>query len=201
MIIRDPTIAERYARALFQVAKRQNAVAEVLQDAHTLMPMATMGARLQMFLDAPQIPTEDKVELMRKALEGRIHKLTFSLIMMLLVRGRIEFTGEIIRRFRTLAEIDQGIFEAQVATAKPLSDDERRSLQAVLEKFTGAHLRISYIVEPSLIGGVRFSYGEVLVDDTVRGKLRRLRNQLEQAARQREHTAEMNASGTPGKRD
>lgn len=183
MIIHDPTISERYARALFAAAKRQNVVADILADAKTLMPMAVIGAKLQRFLDAPQIPTENKADLMRKALEGRIHKLTYSLIMMLLFRGRIEFTGQIIRRFRTLAEMDQGIFQAQVATAKPLAEDEKTRLQDVLEQYTKAHLKISFIVEPSLIGGVRFSYGEVLIDDTVRGKLRRLRNQLEMAAR------------------
>jgi F-type H+-transporting ATPase subunit delta len=179
VIIHDPTIAERYARALLAVAKRQGAVAEVMEDSVVMMPRSDVGVKLSRFLDAPQIAPEAKVELVRKALEGRVHQLLYDLIRMLLARKRIEYTRAILTRFVTLAEQEQGIYPAQVVTAKPLDDDQKQQMSSVLERFTRSKLRIKYVVDPSVIGGVRFSYGEVLVDDTIRGKLTRMFHHLE----------------------
>lgn len=183
MNVLDPTISERYAHALLAAAKRQNAVAQVMQDAELLIPRSKLDERLHLFLEAPQIPTEAKSNLIRKAMENHVHPLTHNLMQLLLQRGRIEYTRPIIRRFVVLAEREQGILEAQVATAVQLDDSERQELQQSLERFTKARLKIQYVTEPTLIGGVRFSYGEMLVDDSVSGKLYRLRQELEQAVK------------------
>lgn len=188
MIIRDPTIAERYARALFAVAKRQGVVAQVKEDAEMFIPRSEIGMRLHTFLDAPQVPTEAKTALIRKAFEGRVHPLLYDLVQMLLARGRMEYTRSILRRFISLAERDQGIYPAQIVTAKPLDDEQKRALGESLERYTGARLKIKYIVDPTVIAGVRFSYGETFIDDTVRGKLYRMFHQMERALHEQGRT-------------
>lgn len=183
MIIHDPTIAERYAQAFFRTAKRQGKLNDVLQQVESLLPSFAMGTKYRIFLEAPQVTTEDKERLLQKTMEGNVEKLIYDLLSLLLRKGRIEYVQPVLDRFKIIVERDQGIYAAEVATAKPLADTEKQTLQRALETYTSSKLKLNYLVKPELIAGVRFSYGDTLIDDTVRGKLYKLRQQLETAAK------------------
>jgi F-type H+-transporting ATPase subunit delta len=175
----DPVITERYARALFNTAKRKAVTRAVLDETLSLRGLTGVRAKLQMFLDSPQIPTEQKVGLLERALKPHLNPLLFNLITLLLHKGRMDHLRAILRRYKVLVEQDQGILEATVATARGIGEFEQVRLQTALESFMKARLMVTYKVEPALIGGVRFTCGDVLIDDSVRGKLDRLRQQLE----------------------
>lgn len=185
MILHDPTVSQRYAHALFNVAKRQGVQNAVLADAEELLKLFDPQGGLRGFLEGPQIPTENKEQLLAKVLKGKIHDLAYQILILLLHKGRIEYTVPILEQFRTLVENDQGIYEARVATAQALDDGIRTKLQDALESYTKNKLKISWLVEPALIGGVRVTYGDTLIDDSVRGKLVKLRQTLEMAASER----------------
>jgi F-type H+-transporting ATPase subunit delta len=183
VIVHDPTVAERYARALFNVAKRDGVHTELLPDTEELLKLFAPGTGLRNFFEGPQISGDKKEQLLAKVLKGKIHKLLYQTIDLLLRKRRIEYVEPILDRFRIMTERDQGIYEAKVATAQPLGDSERQKLQSALEKYTTHRLKIKYAVDPSLIAGVRVTYGDTLIDDSVKGKLARLRQQLEEAVK------------------
>lgn len=178
MIIRDYTLVERYAEAFFHVARRSGSTSLLVGQANAILPSFQLSSKLRYFLEAPQINTEDKEQVLERSLKGIVDPLMYNLLLLLLRKARISETHGILERFCELVENDQGIYEADIETARALDPAEKLRLQRELESFTKARLRINYSVNPDLIGGVRFSYGDVLVDDTVRGKLHRLREQL-----------------------
>lgn len=181
MIVYDPTVQERYAQALFNASKRQGITAELLSEVEQLVPLFATGSKLRLFLEGPQITTEAKQQLIDRVFKDTAHPLVYRLMHLLLSKGRIEYVRPILDRYKVLVERDHGVYEADVATAVELDADQKQQLQSALERFATARLRINYQVDPSLIGGVRFHYGDTLVDDTVKGKLVRLRQQLETA--------------------
>lgn len=179
MIYYDPVVVERYARALFQAARKANATREVMADVEALAPLVSLGGRLKVFFDAPQIPTERKADLIEHAFKGRVHPLLYNFLLLLLRKGRIDLSRPMFQRFIKLVERDMGILQAEVATARPLDEAERARLQTALERFTKAKLHIKFTSDPRLIAGVRFTCDDLLIDDTVAGKLARLRGRLE----------------------
>jgi F-type H+-transporting ATPase subunit delta len=179
--VQDLTVAQRYATALFNVAKRQGAQDAVLHDAEDLLKLVGTQTKLRTFIEAPQIPTDVKDQLLEKILKGRLHDLTYHTLILLLKKGRIDYMGAILERYQTLAENDKGVYEARVVSAQSLQQADQGKLQTALEKYTGKRLKITYGVDPSLIGGIKVTYGDVLIDDSVKGKLGKLRQQLEEA--------------------
>ncbi|MCX7019679.1 MAG: ATP synthase F1 subunit delta [bacterium] len=175
----DPAVTDRYARALFDLAKKQGVAAQIVEEAETLSPLKRIGHKLRLFMEAPQITTEQKEQMITCAFGERIHPLLRNFFLLMLRKGRIEYVGAVMRRFRELVELDMGIHEADVETAFDLGDAERQMLQKGLENYLKVRLIIRYTIDPKLIGGVRFTCGDLLVDDSVRGKLDRLRQQLE----------------------
>lgn len=183
MIVYDSTVSERYAHALLNVAKRQDKLAAVLDDTEQFLKVNQKDSRLAVFLEGPQFRTEDKLKLVDRTFNGKLEPLLVQLIVLLIQKGRIEYARPILTRFIDLAEADQGLHPAEVATAVELTDDQKQRLQQSLEAYTKFQLRIRYRVEPSLIAGVRFTMGDLLIDDSVKGKLERLRDRLHGAER------------------
>lgn len=185
MIVYDTTVSERYAKALFNVSKRQAMLETVKADAEQLLILLKRDSKLAVFLEGPQFATENKLAMVEKLFAGKVDKVVSQLLVMLIKKGRIEYARPIFTRFIELAEQDQGLHQAEVATATALTDDQKSRIQQGLESYTKSRLRLRYRVEPNLIAGVRFTMGDLLIDDTVKGKLDKLRFRLEGAVRPR----------------
>ena len=67
--------------------------------------------------------------------------------------------------------------EDDVAGA-PLEDDQRAKVVAKLEKVTGRKIEPDFQIDPHLIGGIHVEYENFLLDSSLRGELRRLRERL-----------------------
>ncbi len=182
MIVYDSTVNERYARALFNVAKRQGTLDVAKTDAEELL-IIKKNSKLSVFLEGTWFATEKKLALIEKLFSGKIEQNVYQLFLLLIKKGRVEYARPILARFIELAEADQGLRHAEVVTAIDLTGDQRAKLQQALEQHTKSRLQLKYQVEPALIGGVRFTMGDLLIDDTVKGKLDKLRYQLQEAAR------------------
>lgn len=183
MIVYDTTVSERYAHALFNVVKRKGLVDSVKADVEELLKIKTRDSKLVVFLEGPQFPTEDKVSLINRLLKGRVDDVLVDFYQLLLRKGRELYSRPILERFLELADEDQGFRKAEVSSAQELSDSQKQSLQSALDAYTKSKLHINYLVDPTLIGGVRFQMGDLLIDDTIKGKLGKLEFQLQEAAR------------------
>lgn len=175
----DPVVTDRYAQALFAVAKERGRLQPILDDMRQLGGLDAIGAKLTVFLESPQISTENKVELFEKAMRGRVDDLLVDFLDLLLKKNRINHARPIFERYRVLVERDQGLHQGTVETAVPLDDAQKRDMQAALERYMGRRLILQYVVNPDVVAGVRFKSDDLLLEDTVQGKLHRLRAKLE----------------------
>ncbi len=183
MIVYDSTVSERYAKALFNVGKGKAILDAVKDDAQQLLILLERDSKLTVFLEGPQFPTEDKLALVSKLFSGTAQPVVEQLLVILIKKGRIEYARSIFERFIELAEADQGLHHAEVTTATALSSDDQSRVKQALETYTNSRLHLRYRIEPALIAGVRFTMGDLLIDDTVKGKLDRLKFQLQRGTR------------------
>jgi F-type H+-transporting ATPase subunit delta len=85
---------------------------------------------------------------------------------------------QIARQFQVDLDAELGFAEAQVSSARPLSDGEKRELESRVGAIAGKKVRASYVANPELLGGVMVQVGSTIYDGTVRGQLQKLRQQL-----------------------
>jgi F-type H+-transporting ATPase subunit delta len=83
----------------------------------------------------------------------------------------IEHFGELLRR-------ERGIALAEVRTALPLEDEQRRAVTDRLAELTGEKVEINEVVDEALIGGIAVRIGDRLYDASVRSRLERLRARM-----------------------
>jgi F-type H+-transporting ATPase subunit delta len=85
---------------------------------------------------------------------------------------------EIASQFRTLVNDRGGVADAQVVSAFPLDAAQQASLAKVLEKRFGRQLKVAVAVDPTLIGGVRVTVGDEVLDTSVVARLEQMRAAL-----------------------
>jgi F-type H+-transporting ATPase subunit delta len=79
-----------------------------------------------------------------------------------------------LTHFERLIKLDIARRSARVESAAPLPPDLQAAVQASLSKTYGPGLNISFVQNPSLIGGMRIKVGSDVYDGTVQARLNAL---------------------------
>ena len=174
---RPETAARRYAEAAFAVASRDHTEEAWGRDLATVA--AIVGEeRVRDVLDNPAVPLPERVRLVDQLFGSRVSAPVLNLLRLLVDRGRTELLPAVAAEYRRLTNRQQGIVEAVVTSALPLTSDETQAIRQRVEAMAGARVDLRTEVDESLIGGLTVKVGGRLLDASVRGRLERLRDQL-----------------------
>lgn len=174
----DNDLIRTYAHSLLSVAKRQEKKNILIPEITELLKIFHDHPRFREFIGAPHISTQQRKNSLLKVFQDNVDPLIIHFFFLLIEQGRGFFAPDILDMFLVLEEHDRGIFEAQVKTAIHLSDSQKSQLQNVLERFSGIRLRIRFVEDNDIIGGIFFKYDDFMIDDTIRGKLDEIRTHL-----------------------
>ncbi len=174
-------VAERYAKAVFQAAVEAGAADQVFADMENIFTLLPADVSFRNFLASPRVPTEDKHALLDKAFAGRASKLVVELLHVLIDKKRIMHAAEIAEAYRYLYERHKGILEVKAVTAVTLEDRLKEKLLRTLETQTKKEIRITYVIDPDILGGMILKLEDRVIDGSVRYELDQLRRRLEEA--------------------
>ena len=179
--MRDRKVATRYAEALLLSPKQEGVLDGVAESFAAVLAAVKDNQQLRVFMDSPQVRTEEKKELIRTVFGDAIEPVLLKFFMLLLDKNRIENTRDIGEVFAELVESDKGVQHATVVTAVPMPEDLAERLRASLAGYTGKTIILDHKVDPHVIGGVFVQLGDRVLDGTVRTNLDELAKDLGKA--------------------
>jgi F-type H+-transporting ATPase subunit delta len=175
-------VASRYAQALFDLAKDQNALAPVEADLASLKTALSEARDLRILLESPAFSSEDKGRgLSAIANAGAFNPTTRKFLGLLAANGRASALGGVITAFEKLAADARGEVQAQVTTAVPLTAAQAKGVAQALRQALGKDPKIETRVDPALLGGIKVRVGSRLFDASLRAKLDSLKFALKRA--------------------
>jgi F-type H+-transporting ATPase subunit delta len=180
--VRDTGVAARYAKALFLVTEKRGQTTAALEDLQGVCEVLRPGTPVAGYFSSPQLRMTDKREALKRSLHGRALPIVAVFTDLLLRKKRLGELLAILEEFRSLVERAQGIQRAHVVSAVPLTRDEMNRLVPELERVTGATMRMTSEVDPTVLGGVRVRIGDRVIDRTVRTLLESISKQLYEAS-------------------
>ena len=163
------TIARPYAEAAFALAREQNRLGPWEQALERLARVAA-DREVQRLLGNPRVTPEDLARLFIDV-AGGLDEAQQNFVRTLVDNERLAVLPEIHRLYVELKNRHEGIREAHIVSAFPLDDAALARLVAELEPRFKCRLRATVSVDPELIGGVKISVGDQVIDASVRGKL------------------------------
>ncbi len=172
-------VADRYARALLELAAESNQVASVVQQLGRVVEVYACSAELRDVLGDP-ILDEGKRARVIDAIGQRLglSELVQNALRVLVERRRVGALAEIAERLSQLADEQAGIIQATVASAKPLTDAQFEAIRHELERLTGCKVAVERQQDPSLLAGVVARVGDHVIDASLRGRFAELEQVL-----------------------
>ena len=180
------TIARPYARAVFAVAREEDALDEVSASLNVARELLGDG-QVAGFLGDPALSDEQRLafltELFAKAAGessvfagGSKHGQNF--LKLLLEYGRVPVLPEIADRFDALKAEVENTVDVTVTSAAPLSDELQQSVVKALTERLGRNVSLATEIDENLIGGAIIRAGDVVIDGSVRSRLEGLATAL-----------------------
>jgi F-type H+-transporting ATPase subunit delta len=176
------SVARRYAQALFQIAQRDGTVEKVEQDLDTIDAALRSTPLLLRVLRAPTISRERKQALLRQVFSAGVTALTMRFLSLLVEKRREAILPAINPEFRRLSYEFRNILPVTIRVATRLTAEERRQITGSLVARTGKTIELVEEVDPAIMGGAVLRLGDTIIDGSVSGYLRRLRQQLTRRA-------------------
>ena len=170
--------ARRYAAALFQAAQRANALDQVHAQLRSLAEGVRRFPRAARLLSSPILPAERKQRALRAGLGPEASPPLLSLIDLLVRKNRLALLPEIADFYHQLLNQHRRLCEVEAASAVPLLPDEEQRLTRILERLTGRRVILRKRLDPRLLGGLRLTYDDVLIEGSVRAALRAMQARL-----------------------
>ncbi len=163
------TLARPYADAAFQLARATNALGPWQQ---ALDRMAAVAADAQMVecITNPRLLPAQVAQLFLDVV-GSVSAEQQNFVRLLVDNERLQVLPEIRDLYVELKNGQEGVQEAEIASAFPLDDATLKNLVADLEARFKCKIQATVSLDPELIGGVRIAVGDQVIDASVRGKL------------------------------
>jgi len=174
--------AERYARAVFELAKDAKALDAVEQDFVKFSAAWGESADLRDAARSPLITPEDKAAgLTAVAAKLGLSDLGRKVIGVAALNRRAGELPGVASAYRKLVARERGARQVEIISARPMGEAEKAAIVDALSKQLGAKVEAETSVDDSLIGGFVVRVGSRQFDASVKAKLDALRLALKTA--------------------
>lgn len=171
--------ARIYAGALFDIAVENRMVDQIADELRAVSSAIDgLDAQLRGFFEMPQIRKEDKQRVVNLAFEGKVSRPVLGLLHVLVDKRREPLLDAIVADFGELVDESEGRVRANVTSASALDADLADAIRAALEQRTQRRVVLRQRVDPGVLGGIRVSLGDLVIDGTLRRGLLDLRRTL-----------------------
>lgn len=173
----DPRI-DGYARALFEVARAEGTLDEVEDELFRFARSYESSDALRTTLSDDGIPVAKRQAIVEDLLGPSATPTTVQLVSMVVGSGRSSDLVAIIDSLVQRASSSKSLALAEVRSAVPLTDDQQTRLAAALANATGSPVNLKVVVDPSVLGGLVATVGDIVIDGTVRTRVEQLKARL-----------------------
>lgn len=168
------SIARRYAKAVFAIAKEQDRLEEMGNELDTLARLAGEPT-LAAIVSNPILGEKSRAAIAGTfADQLSLAPMTRNFVFLLAEHKRLDQLPGIADHYRRLVDSALGRTRAQVTSAAELRPDDRRALVSALERLTGKTVLMTERVDPELLGGLVVETQGKVYDGSVQTQLQRL---------------------------
>lgn len=171
-------VAVRYANALFKLSVEKDIMEDVYTDIQLLLSHCSSEDDFCEFVYSPVIKPQQKIKLFDSVYSGKINPVTLGLFKLVVENNREAVLQAIFRNFSTLYKKHKGIKAVTLYTALKLEESYIEYIKSFISKELDAPVELSVIIKEDLLGGFVLKVDDKMVDASITGKLKKVRNQL-----------------------
>ena len=176
-------VAQRYASALFELARDESALESVEADLAAFRGLLNDSADLRRLVSSPVFSADDQERAVGAVTDkAGITGLVGNLVRLIARNRRLFTLPDIITGFQAMLAGHRGEITADVTSARPLSDAQTSALKAAMKASLGKDVTIDSRVDPTILGGLIVKVGSRMIDSSIKTKLNIMKSRLKEAS-------------------
>ena len=174
--------SKSYALAFYEISKENSTLEKAEDEMKNLNKLMCENSSFKEFILNPMISKEEKKKVLFKIAEQNNFSLSSKNFMGLIAnKNRLFFLEKIIISFLNLVFNSKGQLKAKLVSSKELTTEEKKKIQDDFSKDLKSPLNIDYTFDPTLIGGIVVQIGSIMIDTSIKAKLKKLETKMVEA--------------------
>ncbi|MBI3591704.1 MAG: ATP synthase F1 subunit delta [Candidatus Melainabacteria bacterium] len=175
-------VSRNYAQALIELSGGDLGLQECfLSEIKAINESISQVKGAKQIFENPSISKDEKKELLKKLLDGKINQINLSFLFLLIDKQRFNLLPEIQNQLIKVVNKNKGMSIAKVTSASELDSVTLETIRQKLENLLGKSEKVTIEskIEPGLLGGVVVKINDLVYDGSIKGKLENLKRRLE----------------------
>ena len=172
------SLARPYAQAVFELA-RDTKEFESWSDALAFLAAVVSDESVQNLVNNPRIDRGELSELFDELCGDRVPESGRNLLRLMITNNRLAAMPDVAAQYEVMRAEAEGTVEAEVRSAMPISDAQKKALADALEKRLGRKVSLTVHEDESLLGGAIIHAGDLVIDGSAKGRLEKLASALQ----------------------
>jgi F-type H+-transporting ATPase subunit delta len=174
-------MAGRYATAVFELAREENTLDQVMADLDSFDALVAESPDLLRLVRSPVFSAEDQQGALTAVLaRAGIDGTAANFLRLVTANRRLFAIRDMVRALRVLVARHKGEVTAQVTVAERLADRHLAALKDALKSVTGKDVTLDIKIEPAIIGGLVVKIGSRMVDASLKTKLNSIKHAMKE---------------------
>jgi F-type H+-transporting ATPase subunit delta len=173
-------ISKRYAIALFEFSQEEKIVEDIYADMAYIQQLCNQSKDFVAMLKSPVIKVAKKIEIMAAVLNGKVSEVTMRFLGIISKSRREFIIPSLADQFILMYKDSKGLKEVNLFSATKLPEAVIKEIAATMEKQIHKTIEINESIDEDLIGGFIIKMDDQQFDGSIKTKLARLKNVLEQ---------------------
>ena len=173
------TAASRYSLALYELAKENKSVKEIEDQSSALIKLIDESKDFESIIKNPTHKKENQINVINKISQHfNFNILLKNFLCFLVTKRKFFFIRKILKNFVSICSEKRGEVLAKLVAAKELSNSEINKIKDELSKNFNSEVKLDYKYDSDLIGGLIIQVGSVMIDTSIKSKLKQLENKM-----------------------
>ena len=174
--------ARSYAIALYELSKENSELDSDEKGMKSLNGLISQSSEFKEMILTPTVSKEEKRNVIFAIADrNNFSKTLKKFLGYVAIKNRLFFLKKIIESFLNLVSGNKGELKAKLISPKKLSIEEQKKIQNELSKDFKSQLNINYEYDPDLIAGLVIQIGSVMIDTSIKTKLKKLERDMIEA--------------------
>ena len=174
--------SESYALALYEISKESSSLDKVEEEMKNINILVNENSNFKRAILSPMVTKENKESVLIKIAEKNNFSSTSKKFLgFVATKNRLFFLEKIIKSFLNLVSKNKGELKAKLVSSKKLTKEEQNKIQEDFSKDIQSSLKMDYKYDPTLIGGLIIQIGSIMVDTSIKTKLKKLETKMVEA--------------------
>lgn len=170
-----PTVDKRYAEALVDAAEADNSLDATQAELKVFAEIYSKQPEFVSFFLAPEIGKKEKKNALINMFNGS-KSIVLTFLRLLIDKDRIKNLPGIYKEFVDIADRRKKVLKLKISTYAAIDDSQlSRIKEKYMKEYDALEVKATVSIKPELLGGIVVQIGDRLIDGSIKGRLKGLK--------------------------